>query len=174
MKNLIYCGTSEASKMLGVSIGTVQSMVNQNMLHAWKTTGGHRRISIESINEFKVRNKQQSLEPSNEVVSVSKLESLKLKDVVHSTTALSLFWLLLSLNARNYGVIFSKIEAEKVTESTREISLEDINLLESLGILSVSRNEFCYVCFVNQFSDVSYDWVRPINGQLVNIEVTIK
>ena len=40
-----FCGTSYASKMLGISIGTVQGLVERNELRAWRTNGGHRRIS---------------------------------------------------------------------------------------------------------------------------------
>ena len=45
----IYCGTIEAAKLLGLSVGTVQSMVEQGELEAWKTQGGHRRISMDAI-----------------------------------------------------------------------------------------------------------------------------
>lgn len=44
-----YVSTSKAAKILGVSVGTVQQMVENNKLEAWKTAGGHRRITVESI-----------------------------------------------------------------------------------------------------------------------------
>jgi excisionase family DNA binding protein len=44
-----YCSTSQAAKMLGVSLGTVQNMVEEGVLDAWKTSGGHRRIKRESV-----------------------------------------------------------------------------------------------------------------------------
>jgi excisionase family DNA binding protein len=44
-----YCSTSQAAKMLGVSLGTVQNMVEEGALDAWKTSGGHRRIKRESV-----------------------------------------------------------------------------------------------------------------------------
>lgn len=47
-----YCSTSEAAQMLGVSLGTVQQMVENGLLEAWKTTGGHRRIRIGSVEEY--------------------------------------------------------------------------------------------------------------------------
>lgn len=31
--------------MLGLSVGTVQSLVERGELEAWKTQGGHRRIA---------------------------------------------------------------------------------------------------------------------------------
>lgn len=44
-----YCSTSQAAKLLGVSLGTVQNMVEDGVLDAWKTSGGHRRIKRESV-----------------------------------------------------------------------------------------------------------------------------
>jgi excisionase family DNA binding protein len=44
-----YCTTREAAQMLGLSLGTVQQMVESGLLKGWKTSGGHRRVSIESV-----------------------------------------------------------------------------------------------------------------------------
>lgn len=41
--------TREASVLLGVSLRTVQLWVEAGVLNAWKTQGGHRRISAESV-----------------------------------------------------------------------------------------------------------------------------
>ena len=50
-----FCGTSLAAKKLGLSVGTVQALVEKNELKAWKTDGGHRRISMQSIAEYQKR-----------------------------------------------------------------------------------------------------------------------
>jgi len=50
-----FCGTSYASKILGISIGTVQGLVERNELRGWRTNGGHRRISLKSIQEYQHR-----------------------------------------------------------------------------------------------------------------------
>jgi excisionase family DNA binding protein len=47
-----YCGTSYAAKFLGLSVGTIQALVEKQELQAWKTQGGHRRISMQSIQDF--------------------------------------------------------------------------------------------------------------------------
>lgn len=52
-----YCGTSYAAKLLSMSVGTVQSLVEKNELRAWKTQGGHRRISLQSIQDYQRRHK---------------------------------------------------------------------------------------------------------------------
>lgn len=55
-----YCGTSYAAKLLNVSVGTIQNLVESNRLNAWKTKGGHRRISLQSIKEYQLANKLES------------------------------------------------------------------------------------------------------------------
>lgn len=59
MKTLITppdtCSTSEAARTLGVSVRTIQLWVEQGMLEAWKTPGGHRRILRHSIAQILTR-----------------------------------------------------------------------------------------------------------------------
>jgi excisionase family DNA binding protein len=55
-----YCGTTQAAKLLGLSVGTVQSLVERQELHAWKTQGGHRRISMPSIQEYQRKHNMPS------------------------------------------------------------------------------------------------------------------
>lgn len=47
------CTTSEAARLLDVSPTTVQVMVERGDLQAWKTRGGHRRISRVSIDALR-------------------------------------------------------------------------------------------------------------------------
>jgi len=44
-----FCTTREAAQLLGISVRTVQQWVEKGRLKAWKTSGGHRRISRESV-----------------------------------------------------------------------------------------------------------------------------
>jgi len=44
-----FLTTREAAKRLGVSLGTVQHMVESGALEAWKTLGGHRRIPVAAL-----------------------------------------------------------------------------------------------------------------------------
>lgn len=43
------CTTSEAARRLGLSSTTIQVMVERGELKAWRTRGGHRRISLDSV-----------------------------------------------------------------------------------------------------------------------------
>lgn len=47
-----FLSTAEAAKMLGLSTTLVQTLVDQGDLKGWKTRGGHRRISLESIADY--------------------------------------------------------------------------------------------------------------------------
>jgi len=47
-----YCSTKEAAAVLGVSHRTVQLWVENGTLQAWRTAGGHRRITYESVNRL--------------------------------------------------------------------------------------------------------------------------
>lgn len=46
------CTTVEAARLLGLAVRSVQSMVDRGELDAWKTPGGHRRISRASIDRW--------------------------------------------------------------------------------------------------------------------------
>jgi len=58
-----YCGTTYAAKLLGLSVGTIQTLVEKTELQAWKTQGGHRRISMQSIREYQRRHNMVSTFP---------------------------------------------------------------------------------------------------------------
>lgn len=44
-----YLSTREVAEQLGVAVRTVQLWVESGVLRAWKTAGGHRRITRESV-----------------------------------------------------------------------------------------------------------------------------
>ncbi len=47
-----FLSTAAAAKMLGLSTTLIQSLVDKNELHGWKTRGGHRRIALQSIHDY--------------------------------------------------------------------------------------------------------------------------
>ena len=72
-----FCGTSYASKVLGISIGTVQGLVERNELRAWRTNGGHRRISLKSIQEYQQRH---NLHPNSLMFGEERLKVVVVED----------------------------------------------------------------------------------------------
>jgi excisionase family DNA binding protein len=51
-----FLTSSQAAKRLGLSMATIQKLVDNNVLQAWKTFGGHRRISLASIQQYQSAN----------------------------------------------------------------------------------------------------------------------
>ncbi|MBU1365286.1 MAG: response regulator [Gammaproteobacteria bacterium] len=62
MADTEYLSTRQAALRLGVSLGTVQNMVESGALEAWKTAGGHRRIPVASVDALLAR--RRNLTPS--------------------------------------------------------------------------------------------------------------
>jgi excisionase family DNA binding protein len=46
-----FVGTKEAALILGVSISTVQKLVDSGVIRAWRTNGGHRRLALASLKQ---------------------------------------------------------------------------------------------------------------------------
>ena len=51
-KNANIYTTREAARLLGVSVPTVQQLVESGILAAWKTSGGHRRIPESALRAY--------------------------------------------------------------------------------------------------------------------------
>jgi excisionase family DNA binding protein len=47
-----FYSTRKAAEKLGLSLGTVQKMVETGALSAWKTAGGHRRVIASSVTNY--------------------------------------------------------------------------------------------------------------------------
>ena len=50
------CTTQEAAKLLGMSVTSVQQLVESGTLAAWKTKGGHRRIPLDAVLQMRAAN----------------------------------------------------------------------------------------------------------------------
>ena len=58
------CTTLEAARLLGMSVRSVQLMVDRGELVAWKTPGGHRRIARASLEHLRATVGKTSLQGS--------------------------------------------------------------------------------------------------------------
>lgn len=47
------CTTQNAARILGISVTSVQQLVEAGVIEAWKTKGGHRRIPLAAIHAYK-------------------------------------------------------------------------------------------------------------------------
>ena len=57
-----YCGTTYAAKLLGLSVATVQSLVEKGEIEAWKTAGGHRRLSLRAISNYRQKSSPHAVQ----------------------------------------------------------------------------------------------------------------
>lgn len=58
-----HCSTIEAARILGLAVRSVQLMVDRGELEAWKTPGGHRRISRASVERWRSRHRPGGAPP---------------------------------------------------------------------------------------------------------------
>ena len=65
-----HCTTLEAAKRLGLAVRSVQLMVDRGDLQGWKTAGGHRRISMTSVDAWIRERHLQGRPPQSPVVAV--------------------------------------------------------------------------------------------------------
>ena len=63
-----FCSTKDAARLLGVSHRTVQLWVENGTLQAWKTAGGHRRITMASVNKL-VNERHEATAPAAPVAA---------------------------------------------------------------------------------------------------------
>lgn len=47
------CTTQKAARILGISVTSVQQLVEAGVIEAWKTKGGHRRIPLAAVEAYK-------------------------------------------------------------------------------------------------------------------------
>jgi len=72
-----YYTTIEVAKMLGMAVRSVQLMVDRGDLQAWKTPGGHRRISRESLERWLAGSRSASRETAQVEGGVGGRESAR-------------------------------------------------------------------------------------------------
>ena len=63
--------TLEVARLLGMAVRSVQMMVDRGELEAWKTPGGHRRISRASVESWRATRQNRSLaEPATQPIAL--------------------------------------------------------------------------------------------------------
>lgn len=79
------CTTQEAAKLLGISVTSVQQLVETGAIRAWKTKGGHRRIPRSAVLAYKAKagHAQETLEagaaPSDDLTRILVVEDNELQ-----------------------------------------------------------------------------------------------
>lgn len=58
------CTTQRAAEILGVSVSSVQQLVEAGVIEAWKTKGGHRRIPLQAVLDYKAAPQAETVAPA--------------------------------------------------------------------------------------------------------------
>lgn len=77
-----FCTTRQAADLLGVSVGTVQLWVENGLLKAWKTAGGHRRVLRDSVDSLLHKTPDNNTQAAPARPSPSALQVLVVDDDV--------------------------------------------------------------------------------------------
>lgn len=78
------CTTQEAARILGISVTSVQQLVEAGVIEAWKTKGGHRRIPLEAIEAYKASpTTVQAAGASPEIASILIIEDNKMQREIY-------------------------------------------------------------------------------------------
>lgn len=58
------CTTQKAAELLGISVSSVQQLVEAGVIEAWKTKGGHRRIPLAAVHAYKAAPQHGATRPA--------------------------------------------------------------------------------------------------------------
>lgn len=114
-----FLSTAEAARMLGLSTTLVQTLVDQGELKGWKTRGGHRRISLESILDY------QNTSRSAMGVAVKSMMKPRVTVVVESAQLMSQ----LMLASADWQFAVDVTFFDSVTEGLLELSSKRPDML---------------------------------------------
>lgn len=75
--------TVDAARVLGLAVRSVQLMVDRGELDAWKTPGGHRRISLASVQRWQAQRGAAPAVPAAPATAPRKPVVLLIEDSLH-------------------------------------------------------------------------------------------
>lgn len=125
--------TREAAEALGVSLRTAQMWVERGLLKGWKTEGGHRRITAESVIRLKERRLMEgsvlsssaALEEPAPPVALELTERLKVLVIEDDKTLMRLYKLVLG----NFPLPIDLVTAPNAVEGLLLLGRESPDLL---------------------------------------------
>lgn len=136
-----FLSTAAAANMLGLSTTLIQSLVDKNELQGWKTRGGHRRISLQSIHEYQANARMHSGPPPRvrslpkilvAVESQETLQHLLHKSTLHEFPVTlkfvdSITEALLNLGTERPDLLVAELTMPKVQQEKTLQALENFN-----------------------------------------------
>jgi len=87
-----FVSTAKAARMLGLSTTLIQTLVDKSELDGWKTSGGHRRISLKSIMDYR-NNAQSAVTPSSHLRATPRvMVAIENQILLHKVKQSSAHW----------------------------------------------------------------------------------
>lgn len=114
-----FLSTAAAAQMLGLSTTLIQSLVDKNELQGWKTRGGHRRISLQSIHEYQTNARMLSHTPMRSKSAPRIMVAVETPETLESLQQQSSTW--------NFSVKLKFVDS--VTEAMLNLGSERPDLL---------------------------------------------
>jgi len=147
-----FCTTREAARRLGVSLRTAQLWSENGALDAWKTKGGHRRISVASIERVlerrraSVMNRERSIdhlkvlvvEDDNVLLKLYRLCLSNWNFPVEVFTASNCYEALVLIGRESPDLMFTDLRMEGIDGCQMIRKLMDSPLKEGMEIVAVS------------------------------------
>jgi excisionase family DNA binding protein len=175
-----FVTSSQAAKRLGLSMATIQKLVDNNVLQAWKTFGGHRRISLASVMNY---------QSSNNFVELPRLSAdrrLKVMLVIESPDLTAL----LKKDIGQWPLPLETVFQESLTEALLELLNDKHDLLvlqlsglrkqqekvlEILQKFMSSRHTVAHTLIMTQEPDLvppTKSAASPVSIQVLNKELS--
>lgn len=156
-KTPLFLSTAEAANMLGLSTTLVQSLVDRNELQGWKTRGGHRRISLQSIHDYQNQSRMPSHASFRSRVAPKVLVATETPDAVEHLKKMSEEWdfpvtlkfvdsiteVLLNLGTEAPDLLVVELNLPRLQQEKTLIALENFNVRNrpvSVVLLSQERS----------------------------------
>lgn len=171
-----FLTSSQAAKRLGLSMATIQKLVDNHILQAWKTYGGHRRISLSSVLNYQNTNMATVMPLSTSELNSKAMVVLESPDLVkrlkshvaqwavplHMTFSDSLTEALLDLlNDKNDLLIVQMSSPRKQQEKALEILQKFMGSRNTVGHALILTNE-------EKLLPAAKTSVYPVSIQVIN------
>lgn len=154
-----FLSTAAAASMLGLSTTLIQSLVDKNELQGWKTRGGHRRISLQSIHDYQSNARIHSSPPTHSRVPPKILIAVESQETLEHLQYQGATW--------NFPVILKFVDS--ITEALLHLGTDRPDLLVAELTMPATQQEKTLQALEN-FNTRS----RPISMVLVTEERALR
>jgi excisionase family DNA binding protein len=146
-----FCSTKQAADMIGVSHRTIQLWVESGVLQAWKTAGGHRRITSASVLKLVEQRREAIGAPASVAPAAAEpaTDKKKLLIVDDDATMLRLY----ELEMAGWGLPVELLKASngfealiKIGESKPDMLISDLNMpgMDGFRMIRTLRSDPAY------------------------------